>query len=249
MVPMFPPDLAPLAITGLVALSFFTSAVTAAIGLGGGLMLLAVMASVLPPATLLPVHGIVQIGSNVGRAALMRGSIGSGIVLPFTVGAVIGAALGARVFVALPVGVLQAAIALFILYSVWAPRLRLSRMPRSGFLPVGVVTTFLTMFVGGTGPLVAAFVSSQPLDREGIVATHAACMSVQHSFKVVTFGFIGFHLLPWLPLAAAMIAAGFAGTVLGRRILLRLPEQTFRWLFRVVLTLLAARMLIGGVMG
>ncbi len=240
-----PGELSWLTAAGLVALSFFTSGLTAAVGLGGGVLLLGVMASVLPPATLLPVHGIVQIGSNAGRAVLMRSHVLPKIVAMFALGAVAGVILGTRVFVVLPTTALQALIGLFILYSVWAPSLRRFLMPLAGYLAVGAVTTFLTMFVGGTGALVAAFLPPQRLGREGFVATHAVCMTLQHGLKVAAFGFIGFQLLPWLPLCALMIAAGFAGTVVGRRILLRLPEKVFLWAFRLVLTALALRLLGG----
>ena len=40
-----------------------------------------------------------------------------------------------------------------------------------------------------------------------------------------------------------MIASGFLGTLLGRRILKGLPERLFSRLFRIVLTLLAGRLL------
>ena len=41
-----------------------------------------------------------------------------------------------------------------------------------------------------------------------------------------------------------MVATGFAGTYLGRNVLGRLPEKTFAWLFRAVMTLLALRLLV-----
>ena len=69
---LLPPELPAIAALSLVAISFLTSALTAAIGIGGGVAMLAALASLTPPATALPVHGVVQIGSNFGRAALMR---------------------------------------------------------------------------------------------------------------------------------------------------------------------------------
>ena len=53
---LLPSDLAVVSAGGLVALSFFTSALTAAVGIGGGVVLLAVMASFLPPLVVLPVR-------------------------------------------------------------------------------------------------------------------------------------------------------------------------------------------------
>ena len=59
---LVPPGTTPGAALALLCLSFFTSALTGALGLGGGVMMLAAMTQLLPPAVLLPVHGVVQIG-------------------------------------------------------------------------------------------------------------------------------------------------------------------------------------------
>ena len=67
------PELSPWQAVAFYVLSFFTSAMTAAAGIGGGVVLLAIMATVYPPAVLIPVHGMVQLGSNGGRALLMTG--------------------------------------------------------------------------------------------------------------------------------------------------------------------------------
>ena len=214
---LLPSALAVVSAGGLVALSFFTSALTAAVGIGGGVVLLAVMASFLPPLVVLPVHGIVQLGSNSGRAAVMRAHI------HWRIGG--------------------------YLYAVWAPKLRPSSIPLAGFVPVGALTSFATLFVGGTGPLVSAFFSPEHLGREKLVATHATCMTIQHGLKGIAFGFLGFQFLPWLPVMAAMIASGFIGTLAGRRILQRLPEQLFTKLFRLVLTVLGLRLLLLGFIG
>jgi uncharacterized membrane protein YfcA len=103
------------------------------------------------------------------------------------------------------------------------------------------------MFVGATGPFVASFITPERLERHAVVATHAACMTLQHSLKVIAFGFLGFAFLPWVPLLAAMIAAGFIGTMLGRRLLDRLPHATFKRIFKGVLTVLALRLLYAAV--
>ena len=228
---------------GLVAVSGFTSALTAAAGIGGGLVLLSVMASFLPPVIVIPTHGAVQLGSNVGRAALLRRNIDAGILLPFVLGALIGVAVGANVLVALPTATLQVILSLFILASVWLPKLKSAGVAPRGFAIVGALATFCTMFVGATGPFVAAFLSPDRLPRHAVVATHAACMTVQHAFKVVAFAVLGFAFVPWIPLLAAMIGAGFLGTVVGKRLLDRLPQKSFTRLFNLILTVLALRLL------
>ncbi len=107
--------------------------------------------------------------------------------------------------------------------------------------------SFCTMFVGATGPFVASFISPDRLERHAVVATHGACMTLQHTLKVVAFGFLGFAFLPWAPLLVAMIGAGFVGTLIGRRVLDRLPHDVFARFFKVVLTLLALRLLYAAV--
>ena len=240
---LLPPGVSELAAAGLVALSLFTSALTAAAGIGGGLVLLSVLASFLPPVIVIPIHGVVQLGSNAGRAALLRQQIDRRILLPFALGSLLGIAVGARLFVALPTATLQIILGLFILASVWLPKLKASSIPDRAFAVVGLVGSFCTMFVGATGPFVASFITPDRLPRHAVVATHAACMTLQHTLKVFAFGFLGFAFLPWAPLLVAMIGAGFLGTVLGRRLLDRLPHHVFARVFKVILTVLALRLL------
>lgn len=240
---LLPADFSPWLAAALSALSFVTSMLTASAGLGGGVIMLAAMASLMPPAAVIPLHGVIQLGSNAGRALILRHAVDRKVLAWFALGALVGAALGGSVVITLPPGVLELILGLFILYSVWGPSFRQLRIADRGFALVGVATTFVTMFVGGTGPLVAAFVNPDRFGKEATVATHGACMTIQHGFKVAVFIALGFAFAPWLVLLALMIAAGFLGTLAGRAVLLELPEKTFRCVFRTVLTLLALRVL------
>jgi uncharacterized membrane protein YfcA len=240
---LMPPELSAAATLGLIGVSFLTSAMTVIAGIGGGLTMIAVLASFLPPVAVLPLHGVVQIGSNAGRALLMRHHIDFRIVGFFTLGSLLGVTVGGSIFVVLPPDVLRIVLGIFILYLVWGPKLRRSEVPPKVFAVVGAVTSFATMFVGGTGSFVAPFFSPEKMGRKKLVGTHAGCMSVQHSLKVVAFGFIGFHFLPWLPFLAAMVLSGFIGTYVGRHFLGVMPERLFAVIFRSVLTVLALRLL------
>jgi len=191
----------------------------------------------------IPTHGVIQLGSNAGRAFIMRHWVHRSVLGWFAAGALVGAAIGGSVFVALRPEVLKLIISLFILYTVWGPKFRRVRIADRAFTLVGLATTFITMFVGGTGPFVAAFVNPNRFGKEQTVATHGACMTVQHGFKVAIFVAVGFAFTPWLALLAAMIAGGFLGTLAGRAVLLKLPERTFKIVFTTVLTLLALRLL------
>ena len=227
----------------LCGVSFLGSFVTAALGLGGGTLTLASMALFMPPVVLIPLHGVMQMGSNAGRALLMYRHVLRRIVPVFLAGTVLGAAIGGQVVVALPIYLLKSILAAFILYSVWIPRFQASDPGKKTFFAVGALGAFTTMFVGATGVLVAPFVFAAAKTRQEIVATHATLMTIQHSCKVIAFGFLGFAFGAYLPFLIGLLVFGFAGTFVGKLALNRLPEHLFRTILKFILTALAARLL------
>lgn len=206
-------------------------------------MLLGVMAQIIPAPAIIPLHGMVQLGSNANRAAMLWRDIDRKMVIAFLPGAAMGALLGSLVLIALPPNLLYLSIASFIVYLCWGPTLPSMIMGRRGTLLMGAVTTFLTLFVGATGPLVGAYLKQLYHQRFTIVATLAAVMSLQHVIKIVVFQQAGFNLVPWIPLAGAMIASGAIGTWVGLRLLKHMSEHHFANLFNWVLTLLAVRLI------
>jgi uncharacterized protein len=240
---LLPAGISP-AIAGLLILvAFFTSALTAAFGIGGGVAMLGALAGTVPPAVIVAVHGVVQLGSNVGRAIVQRAHAQWPLVVRFTLGSLIGAVVGGAVFVALPERILLGALGVFILAMAWVPKPRIPGLSSAGMVIGGAFSTFLSMFVGATGPFAQALLLPLKLDKKQLVATHAACMTVQHLLKVVAFGVLGFAFADWLALVAAMIGAGFLGTLMGTRLLDRLSEQTFSLILKVLLTLIALDLL------
>lgn len=227
----------------LVLTATLTSLMTASLGAGGGVLLLGVMAQILPPQLVIPLHGVVQLGSNAGRAAMSFRHIDVKLIMGFLPGAVVGALIGSFVLVALPIALMYLSIAGFILYLCWGPPLPRLVMGRWGPLAIGFVTTFLTLFVGATGPLIGAFLKQVFVERFTVVATFAAAMSLQHICKLVVFTGSGFDLIPWLPLLLAMISGGTIGTWLGLYVLKRLPDHHFKRILNWILTLLALRLI------
>jgi len=211
-------------------------------------MLIALL-SFTSPIVALPVHALVQVGSNTGRAAMMRRHIMPGVVGWFVLGSLFGIVIASQIIIGLPTQWLQLILAIFILWSVWAPKASGFAIPDKAYFGVGGATSFATMFLGATGPLLAAFLSPDRYGRDKTVATHATCMALQHLLKLTAFGFLGFVLMEWLPLVFAMIISGLLGTWLGRQLLSQLPEPTFKKMFKIVLTVLALRLLYKAVMG
>lgn len=234
----------------LVVASFFTSALTAAFGVGGGVAMLALMGLFVPVAALIPVHGAVQLGSNTGRAWHQRAHVYRPIFGPFLIGSLIGAVLGAFFVVQLPDEVLKIVLGLFVVAVTWTKIPGVERLSKIGLAIGSSLIAFITMFVGATGMLLSPFFAQIiPDDRKALVATHAAGMTVQHFLKVVVFGFAGFAFAQWLPLVAAMIVSGYLGTVYGSVWLEKLPEQLFRKWFKIGLTIVALDMVRRGLNG
>lgn len=228
----------------LVVTAAFTSFITAAVGVGGGVLLLAILSVVIPVSAIIPVHGLVQLGSNAYRSVLLWRHIDWQTVLYFLPGSILGAALAAVFLVELPLATLQISIASFILYLCWGPRLPKRALNNWGTLLAAAITTFLSHFVGATGPLVAAFIKQKHADNRHVsVASFAVTMTLQHGPKAVVYGVAGFAFKEWLLLVALMIAAGAIGTKIGLLQLTKLNDSRFTLLFNTVLTLLALRLL------
>ncbi len=233
----------------LVLASFFTSALTAAFGVGGGVAMLALMGVLIPVTQLIPVHGAVQLGSNTGRAWHQRINIRWPLVGPFLLGAIVGSAVGGYAVTGIPDAALKVLLGAFIIAVTWAKIPGFAELSRAGLVAGGGVLGLITMALGATGPMMAAFLNkSIPDDRKAVIASHAALMTVLHALKIVVFGALGFAFWQWVPLVATMIATGYAGTVWGSKLLDRLPEQQFRFWFKILLTALALDLVRRGIM-
>src|SRR5262245_51738873 len=239
------PDVGPLLFAGLALLSFVTAFIGVYTGAAGGVILLAGMALVMPIAAVIPVHTVVMLGTGAARTVIMWRHVMRVTLLPFIIGAVIGAAMGAKVFVALPIGWLEAILGAFILLVTWLPQLGRMGADRGRFAVLGFATTFLGVFVSATGSLLAPFVASAAQDRYRHVATLGALMAITHIAKLAAFGLVGVAIGSFVPLMAVMIAGGALGNWLGEAALHRTSEQRFRLILQLVLTVLGLRLLWG----
>lgn len=210
--------------------------------------MLALMGLVMPGAVLIPVHGAVQLGSNAGRTWRARARVAWPVAGPFALGAVAGAFAGAPLTIGLPEAWFRIGLGLFVLAVTFLPVPGLAAPGRVGHALGGAVTSFLSMLFGATGPLVIAALSRSVAERTRLVATTAACMTLQQGMKIVAFGALGFSFGDWLPLVALMIATGYAGTIVGLGLLARVPEARFRLAFRALVTVLALDLVRRGVL-
>jgi uncharacterized membrane protein YfcA len=240
---------ADLALLGGVAL--VTAAFTAMVGLGGGIVLLSVMLFFWEPVAAIPLHGAIQLVSNSSRAVVQRRHVRWDLVLPYAIPLLPMGALGFFALQAIPASVTRAAIGVFVLAAVWAPRALLlgvhpERVPTTRrFFGLGVVTGFLNTTVGATGPLQGPFYTDLGLTRHQIVGTFAGCQTLGHLIKVGIFAAAGFAFLDHVEVLVVLSAGVLLGTGLGSLLLNRVSEPLFRGLYKVALTAVALRLVLG----
>lgn len=239
------PDTGPLLFWGLTFAAFITTFLGTVTGTAGGLMLLATMAFFYPPLILIPVHTVVQLGAGTSRAVLMWRFVRKSLILPFCIGSIVGAVAGAQIFVTLSSSILQMLLGGFILFVLYTPRFAAGGPERTRFGILGFAATFLGVFVSATGTFLSPFVAHASSDRRIHVSTMATLMAFTHVAKLVTFGVIGFSVGAYVPLMAAMVVATVAGNWAGGHALDVIPEKIFRIVFKILLTVLAIRLLIG----
>ncbi len=239
----------------LAAFALATSTISAVVGMAGGLLLLTAMLLVLDPLVAIPVHGVVQLASNVSRAHLQRRHVRWRIVGRFSWLLLPAGALGLWVARSVPPDALRVGIAGFVLVATWLPgTFRLGSWNRAGdpgrrFVAVGALVGFANVLVGATGPLLAPFMLALELPRQAMVGTFAACQTLGHLAKTGLFGIGGFPFLSFALPTAALCGAALAGSVVGTRWLERVDERHFRLAVRVVLTALALRLAWQGLRG
>jgi uncharacterized membrane protein YfcA len=234
--------LALLALTGLIS-----SAVTAATAVGGGGMMIAVLLLFMAPAQAIPFQGMVQLVGNFSRIALLRRHIAWPIV--WRVGLLMppGAWVGLWLFRGLPRHGIELLIGVFVLLTLFSPRLRVFQrrdMPLWGFVPLGFFIGAMAVTVAVVAMFSGPFMLRKDLNRQAINVTMATLAALGHITKIVAFGFIGFRPLDHWPEFVVMLPAMVLGTVLGERVLRRMSEALFLWLFRAALAALALKLVL-----
>ncbi len=239
---MGPVELATLSVT-----VFVTAVLSGVLGMAGGIILLAVLLLYLPPLVAIPLHGVIQLVSNGSRTVAQRQHARFDWIVWYALPLIPAGLLGLSVAKALPETVLTGAIGAVVLIATWLPRSRgsgetVARRPWLRFLALGSCAGFLNLVVGATGVLVDPFFLRLGLSRQALVGTKAACQALGHLAKVGLFGATGFAFAEHAPLLALGSACAIGGTWLGSRLLDKLSEASFLWLYRSVLTGLALRL-------
>jgi len=84
----------------LILAAFITSSISAVLGMGGGIILLGIMAIIIPEGYMvIALHGIIQLVSNISRAYVFREYLVNSVIKSFFVGSVTGLVLSTLIII------------------------------------------------------------------------------------------------------------------------------------------------------
>lgn len=226
----------------LVIGSFVAAVLGAAFSAGGALIVLAVTSTVLPVQAVVPIHSTLLIGSTAARTVMFRAHIDWRIAWPFLGGSLVGAAIGARVYIELPETIIASAIAVLMIVAIWLPSATIRPKLKHPWAIVGFMHTLLsTLFAYGA--LFHAVILHTSLQRRQIIGTMAGALMGMSVLKIAGYVAVGFDYSPYYAVIAAAAFANLIGTFVGKHVGEFLPEHAFRIIFRILVTATAARLL------
>lgn len=227
----------------LLATYFCTSAFSAVVGMGGGIMITAVLAMMLPVHAVVPVQSGMLFFNTGYRLWLYRMHANWRFALPFLLGLAVGAIAGAFVYVNLPEDWLQLCIGLTILFAVWMPGgagVLATSKPLQ--VALGAVHGAMTSITGISGLLQGVF-ARFGFSRHQFIGTFSVVMWGSNAFRLIGLFLAGATIGPYLGLIALAIPVGMLGALAGKRFLDGIDDRWFHLIFKSTMTLIAALML------
>ncbi|RME41563.1 MAG: sulfite exporter TauE/SafE family protein [Planctomycetota bacterium] len=238
----------------LAVAALLTSMLSAILGMGGGILLLATIMCFLSHAEAIPTHAATQIFSNGTRVLAFLKYLDRGAFGRFVVGLVPGATLGILLLWSLgepqeSEPYLKTLMGVFILTATYLPRRSAGNDPKQGhwwdFPLMGLAAGTAALTVGAVGPLIAPLFARRGFVKERLIATKATCQLATHILKIPAFLWIRHLDISRLgPLALLLIVMVVPGTLLGKRALRGVSERGFRIAYRAALTVAGAKVLI-----
>lgn len=204
----------------MLLVGVIAGAVTTVAGMGGGLVLLLVLAALLDdPLQALVLSSPALLVGNLHRTWSMRHAADWWVVAPLALGAVPAAFLVALWVADAPVAVIRwGMLGVALLAAVrglgmvtWSP-------PRRWAVPVGIAAGAVQSTAGGSGVLLAPYLMGRGLSGRGYVATMAAVAVMLHVSRLSAFGAGGLVDLSVLVLGAAIALSIVVGNALGMRV-------------------------------
>ncbi len=224
-------------------LTFFTSVVAAVVGIGGGMMLIAILPSFLATNALIPIHGLTQVSSNLSRAYFGYKDIEFSVVPKFLLGSILGIVFFAGILSLISLDYVPLFIGIYILLSLWSEKFNEKIKKYENYYIAGFFQTGLSMVVGATGPLTMTLLFKDFKNKDKVVATGALLMSITHFLKIVVFIYFGFLFFDYIGIIVCMIFGAILGSYVGTKLRNRIDGKKFAIILKIMLTFLAINLI------
>jgi uncharacterized membrane protein YfcA len=205
--------------------------------MAGGISLVGIMATVMVPAQVVPIHGVVQLASNFTRTLVFLKHVSWRIFFAYAPTVLLGVWIATLVWSGDKLTHFKPLIGVFLLvFLVWRrtkPKLR--NVPLWWYAPVGLAAGFIGIFVGAMGPFIAPFFLRDDFAKEEVIATKAVCQAWGHVLKIPAFVALGFPYAQHLPLIGLLLICVVLGTFSGKWVLNHLSKERFITIYEGVL--------------
>ena len=225
-------------------ITFFTSTIAGIVGVGGGMMLIVILPSFLPLNALIPIHGLTQVSSNVSRAIFGYKDVQYEVIPKFLLGSAIGIGMFAAVLNLISLEYVPLFIGVYILLSLWSEKFNEKIKRYESYFLAGFFQTGLSMVVGATGPLTMTLLFKDYEDKNKVVATGAALMSITHILKVFVFMYFGFVFFDYIGVIVAMIIGAITGSWVSTKLRDKIDGKRFTIILKVLLSALAIQVIV-----
>ena len=226
-------------------ISFCTSIITAVIGIGGGLLLLAILPSFLPANVLIPIHSLNQITSNLSRACFGYKAIQFQVIPKFFIGSLVGVGLFSYCLNIISPTYIPVFIGTYILLSLWSQSFNNKMMHYENYYLIGFFQTGLSVIVGTTGQLAIAKLLKDYQDKDKVIATSAVLMCMTHFMKIIVFIYFGFVFSEYISIILMMASGSILGSYLGTYLRHRINGKKLVFVLKILLTILSIKSITG----
>lgn len=218
-------------------ISFITAGISAATGMGGGVIFLVGLNQFLTLDKVIPIHGFAQLKNNIVRVFWLRSYLIKSICIPFTIGCILGVLLVTYLLTSLESKLIPyTLILLLVLYSLFKPKKMPELIiPSWGFYPLGLATGILGILIGAVDPLLAPFFLRSDFDRHQVIANKSYFQALIHLAKIPVFIYLGFNYLQYWQLIVLLFLSGMLGTYSGIRVLNKISPKLFVRIFKFIL--------------
>jgi uncharacterized membrane protein YfcA len=231
---------------GALCASFF-SAIS---GMGGGIIFFALLNLFFDLPTSIALHALVQLMSNGSRVILYFKSVKKELILYYFLASSIGIYLAAHIYLSLPETLLKTVLGVFLLvYTIFFHQIKDIKMisfakNNWAFVPIGLISGFLSMSIGAVGPLLTPFIKSNVGDKHKFIATKATLQFWVQLVKVILISsMLSFDYGQYSKEVLILCLCVILGTYLGKKVVGKMSDKTFEYILRGALFIASIKIL------